>query len=32
MGTARGMAASHVLTTSADQFVSGQLVSDKLVL
>ena len=32
MGTARGMAASHILTTSADQFVSGQLVSDKLVL
>ena len=32
MGTARGMAADHVLTTSADQFVSGQLVSDKLVL
>ena len=26
------MAASHILTTSADQFVSGQLVSDKLVL
>ena len=32
MGTARGMAASNILTTSADQFVSGQLVSDKLVL
>ena len=32
MPVARGMAADHVLTTSADQFVSGQLVSDKLVL
>ena len=32
MPVARGMAADHVLKTSADQFVSGQLVSDKLVL
>ena len=32
MPVARGMAADHVLTTSADQFVSGELVSDKLVL
>ena len=32
MPVARGMAADHVLTTSADQFVSGQLVSDKLLL
>ena len=32
MPVARGMAADNVLTTSADQFVSGQLVSDKLVL
>ena len=32
MPVARGMAADNILTTSADQFVSGQLVSDKLVL
>lgn len=33
MPVARGMDADHVLLkTSADQFVSGQLVSDKLVL
>ena len=32
MPVARGMAADNVLTKSADQFVSGQLVSDKLVL
>ena len=32
MPVARGMVADHVLKTSADQFVSGQLVSDKLVL
>ena len=32
MPVARGMAADNILTTSADQFVSGELVSDKLVL
>ena len=32
MPVARGMAADNILTTSADQFVSGQLVSDNLVL
>ena len=32
MPVARGMAADNILRTSADQFVSGQLVSDKLVL
>ena len=32
MPVARGMAADNVLTKSADQFVSGELVSDKLVL